>query len=135
MTTYNLNFILISAESGPLSDGRAVTLSHHVESVKFLPPAGFPATEPSCYGTVTQSAVVTVEIERAGVPRGFCITSSSEDLEPDAPSSWSGAIDQIASGAMLGERQDDVAAKDHPKRLVMIATGNILDGLKADVEQ
>lgn len=121
--------------AGPLSDSRAVALSHHVESVKFLPPSGFPVTEPPRYGIVTQSAIATVEIERAGVPRGFCIASSTEDLDPDAPSSWSGAIDQIASGAMPGERQDNVAAKDHPKRLVMIATGNMLGGLKADVEQ
>lgn len=121
--------------AGPLSDGRAVALSHHVESVKFLPPAGFPATEPPKYGIVTQSAVATVEIERAGVPRCFCIASSTEDLDPDAPSSWSGALDQIASGAMPGDRQDNVAAKDHPKRLVMIATGNMQGGLKADVEQ
>ena len=121
--------------AGPLSDGRLVALSHHVESVKFLPPKNFPATEPPHYGVVTQSAVATVEVERAGVTRGFCIATSTEDLDPDAPSSWSGAIDQIASGAMPGERQDNLAAKDHPKRLVMIATGNMQGGLKAEVEQ
>jgi hypothetical protein len=121
--------------SGPLSDKRLVALGHHIESVKFLPPAGFPATEPARYGFVTQSAVSVAEIERAGVVRSFCIATSSPDLDPDAPSSWSGAIDQICAGAMPGERQDNVAAKDHPKRLVLVATGNMAGGLKAEVEQ
>jgi len=121
--------------AGPLADLRVVTLGHHVESVKFLPPAGFPATEPPRYGVVTQSAVSLAEVERANVIRSFCIATSSPDLAPDAPSSWSGAIDQICSGAMPGERQDNVPAKDHPKRLVLVATGNMAGGMKGDVVQ
>ncbi|MET0376544.1 MAG: S8 family serine peptidase, partial [Rhizorhabdus sp.] len=34
-----------------------------------------------------------------------------------------------------GERQNNLAAKDHPKRLVVIATGNTIGGAKADVLQ
>ena len=120
---------------GPMSDQRQVVLGHAVESVKFLPPGGFPATEPARYGIITQAAVAVAEIERANIPRSFCIATSSPDLSSEAPSSWSGAVDQICAGSMPGEQQAGLAAKDHPKRLVLIATGNMDGGLKAVVEQ
>ncbi|UAK23846.1 S8 family peptidase [Sphingomonas nostoxanthinifaciens] len=119
----------------PMADGRRVQLGHAAESVKFLPPAGFPPNEPARYGIITQSAVAVAEVERPNVPRSFCIATSSDHFDPDGPSSWSGALDQICSGAMPGERLDGVAAKNHPKRLVFVATGNITGGMKADVEQ
>lgn len=118
---------------GPLADQRVVALGHQVESVKFLPPAGFPATEPARYGFVTQAAVSVAEIERAGAARSFCLATSTQETGSDAPSSWSGALDQICAGSMSGERQVDVAAKDHPKRLMLVATGNVSGGQKADV--
>lgn len=120
---------------GPLADQRVVALGHQVESVKFLPPAGFPATEPARYGFVTQAAVSIAEIERADAVRSFCLATSTEETDSDAPSSWSGALDQICAGSMPGERQAGVAAKDHPKRLMLVATGNVWGGLKADVTQ
>lgn len=120
---------------GPLSDDREVALGHAVESVKLLPPLGFPATEPARWGIITQSAVSVAETERPNVPRSFCIATSSAHFSPDAPSSWSGALDQICAGSMLGERQPNVVAKDHPKRLIVIATGNMIGGPKAEVLQ
>lgn len=121
--------------TGPLQDNRVVAMSHAVESVKFLPPQGFPATEPTRYGVVTQSAVSVAEIEGGNAIRSFCLATSSPDLASDAPSSWSGALDQIASGSMPGERQDGLAAKDHPKRLLVVATGNMQGGQRPFVEQ
>jgi hypothetical protein len=120
---------------GPLSDNREVALSHAAESVKFLPPQGFPATEPARWGIITQSAIAVAETERPNVARSFCIATSSGHFSPEAPSSWSGALDQICAGSMVGERLADVSAKDHPKRLVVVATGNMIGGAKAEVLQ
>jgi hypothetical protein len=118
-----------------MNDNQPVALSHYVESVKFLPPHGFPPNRPSAYGIVTQSAVSIAEIERPNVQRSFCVASSTHLFAPDSPSSWSGALDQISAGSMPGERHDNVAAKDHAKRLVLVAGGNVLGGPRAQVEQ
>lgn len=118
-----------------MNDNQPVVLTHHVESVKFLPPNGFPPNRPSAYGVVTQSAISTVEIERPNVSRSFCVASSTSLFSPDAPSSWSGALDQITSGSMLGEHDKDTPAKDHPKRLLMVASGNVIGGHRDVVGQ
>ncbi|RWP11006.1 S8 family peptidase [Mesorhizobium sp.] len=118
-----------------MNDNQQVVLGHYVESVKFLPPAGFVANQPSAYGLVTQSAVSIAEIGRPNVSRSFCIASSTSLFAPDSPSSWSGALDQICAGSMKGERQIEILAKDHPKRLVMVAAGNVIGGPRAEVEQ
>lgn len=130
-----VSLVLHGDLAGPFADRRDAALRHAAESVKFLPPGGFPPNEPARYGIITQSAVATAEVERPNIPRSFCIATSSDHFDPDGPSSWSGALDQICAGSMPGERQDGVAAKDHPKRLVLVATGNITGGMKADVEQ
>lgn len=118
-----------------MNDDQQVQLTHHVESVKFLPPNGFPANRPSAYGIVTQSAVATAEIERPNVPRSFCVASSTSLFSPDAPSSWSGALDQISAGSMPGEQDSQILGKDHEKRLLLVASGNVIGGLRAQVEQ
>ena len=105
-----------------------------MESVKFLPPRGFPSTEPARYGFVTQAAVALAEIERPNVARSFCIATSSPDFPAARPSSWSGAIDQLCVGAMSGEKQDNQASADHPKRLMLIAAGNVQGGPREQVE-
>jgi hypothetical protein len=117
-----------------MNDQRAIALAHHVESVKFLPPRGFPGTEPSNYGVVTQGAVAKVEIDRPDAVRSFCVATSSPDFSPARPSSWSGAIDQLCAGAMPGERADNVSAANHPKRMLLIATGNAEPGQREAVE-
>ncbi|MER8650077.1 S8 family peptidase [Mesorhizobium sp. M0586] len=118
-----------------MNDNQPVVLSHHVESVKFLPPHGFPPNRPSAYGLVTQSAVSIAEIHRPNVPRSFCLASSTNLFAPDSPSSWSGALDQISAGSMPGERDSNFAAKDHPKRLILVAAGNVIGGPRTQVEQ
>jgi hypothetical protein len=110
-----------------------VKLVHGTESMKLLPPHGFPATEPPSYGTVTQGCVALVEVERPGVLRSYCLATSTIDFPPDVPSSWSGALDQIAAGAMLGDKADGVRASEAPKRLFVVATGNVAGGMMADV--
>lgn len=110
-----------------------VTLTHGVESMKLLPPSGFPATTPPSYGVVTQGAVAAVESERPDVRRSFCLATSTDEFPPDRPSTWSGALDQIAAGAMPGDEVEDAPASAAPKRLVLVATGNVMGGMMVDV--
>ena len=116
-----------------MNDARPVTLTHGAESMKLLPPHGFPPTKPPSYGFVTQGAVSAVEIERPDALRSFCIATSATDFPPSRPSTWSGALDQIIAGAMPGEVDDRVAASERPKRLMVVATGNVSGGMAVDV--
>ncbi|GBQ83561.1 S8 family peptidase [Asaia krungthepensis] len=116
-----------------MNDARPVVLTHGAESMKLLPPHGFPPTKPPSYGVVTQGAISLVEIERPDALRSFCIATSATDFPPSRPSTWSGALDQIASGAMLGEVDEKISAAERPKRLMVVATGNVSGGMAVDV--
>ncbi|MCP1556777.1 UNVERIFIED_ORG: hypothetical protein M2438_005279 [Methylobacterium sp. SuP10 SLI 274] len=110
-----------------------VELTHGAESMKLLPPQGFPATKPPSYGVVTQGSVALVEAERPNVLRGFCLATSATDFLSSSPSSWSGALDQIAAGSMPGDALEGTPAADGPKRLILVATGNVSGGMMVDV--
>lgn len=112
----------------PLGDQRQIALTHRLESVKLLPPNGFPPTDPANLGIVTQSAISLPEGEAPERLRVFCMTVTNEDLSGDRPTSWSAAIDQAAAGTMPGELDDPAA----PKRLILISAGNIPDDAKAE---
>jgi Subtilase family len=112
----------------------AAPLTHWVESVKFLPPRGFPANAVHSYGAITQSAISLIESEAPGQRRSFCVASSTDRNPPTRPSSWSGAIDQAAAGAMTGERDLYASAAETPKRLILIAGGNMGAGTRAAVD-
>lgn len=101
----------------PLQSGEEFTLTHRLESVKILPPTGFPSTEERFYGAVTQSAIVLPEIRRAERLRVYCMAVSNESVSGDQPSGWSAAIDQAASGSMTGDDQRN-------RRLIILSTGN-----------
>jgi Subtilase family len=116
-----------------VSDARPVALTHAAESMKLLPPRGFPPTQPPSYGVVTQGAVATVETERPDVRRCFCIATTATDFPPSRPSSWSGALDQVAAGSMPGDIANGVPASERPKRLVLAATGNVSGGMMVNV--
>ena len=73
--TAMVGLVLYGDLEGPVNDQRQIQLSHAVESMKFLPPRGFPVTEPARYGFVIQGAVAQVEIERANVLRSFCVAT------------------------------------------------------------
>lgn len=119
----------------PMSDGRVIELTHTVESVKLLPPPGFSPTPPPSYGVVTQSAVGIIETERPGPERAFCLASCHPDADASRPSSWSGAVDQIAAGSMIGEREFARNATETPKRLVLVAAGNVVGSLANKVDE
>lgn len=118
-----------------MNGAQAIHLTHGVESMKLLPPHGFPPTQPPSYGVVTQGAVSGVEAERPDFLRSFCIATSATDFPPSRPSTWSGAIDQAASGTMLIENLTEVPASERPKRLLILATGNVSGGMAEDVLQ
>lgn len=116
-----------------MNDRRNIVLEHAAESMKLLPPHGFPPTKPPSYGVVTQGAVSKVEAARPNVTRSFCLANSATDFPSDRPSTWSGALDQIASGAMVGDREEGTPAARAPKRLVLVATGNVQGGMREEV--
>jgi hypothetical protein len=94
-----------------------------LESVKLLPPAGFPANAPVSLGLVTQQAVALPEIAEPHRPRVFCLALGQETVSGPRASSWSAAIDQSAADAQVEK------IEDRHRRLFIIAAGNIPDGL------
>ncbi|MCA1401486.1 S8 family peptidase [Bradyrhizobium sp. BRP56] len=102
-----------------LGDASERQLKHRVESVKLLPPDGFDENEPASYGVLTQAAIALPEIAAPARPRVFCMAATNLDVSGATPSSWSAAIDQAASGSMIGDEENA------PKRLIVVAAGNI----------
>lgn len=94
-----------------------------LESVKLLPPTGFPPTAPVSFGLVTQQAVALPEIAEPHRPRVFCLALGQDAVHGPRASSWSAAIDQSAADAQV----DDVTQRH--RRLFVIAAGNVPDGL------
>jgi Subtilase family. len=88
---------------------------HHLESVKILPPKG--ENDPKLYGAITQRAVYLAEISRPHIERTVCMAVTSEryNTNDGSPTSWSGAVDSIVSGAM--DRDE--------KRLFFVSAGNV----------
>ncbi len=119
----------------PMNDQRYLELTHTVESVKLLPPRGAPRTPPPSYGMVTQSAVGLVEVSRPHAARSFCLASSCLDADASRPTSWSGALDQIAAGTIGGAPEGVTSANDAPKRLLLVAAGNVIGGPSEQVDR
>ncbi len=92
-----------------------ITLYHNLESVKILPPEG--ENDPELWGEITSQAVSIAEINSPEKKRIICSAITAYDTrDRGRPTSWSGAIDNITSGAF-----------DNEKRLVILAAGNITD--------
>ena len=77
-----------------------------------------------------------VEIEHGGASRTFCLAISSDEVaEQLGRRAWSGALDQIAAGSMVGDMGDPPQpAQARPKRLMVVATGHSKAGMQAEVE-
>ncbi len=97
-----------------------------LESVKLLPPAGFPPTAPVSLGLVTQQAIALPEIAEPLRPRVFCLALGQAVVSGPRASSWSAAIDQSAADAQV----DEIELRH--RRLFIIAAGNIPDGLNVE---
>ena len=91
-----------------------VVLTHGLESAKILPPP--PATNPKrLWGHYTAQGVSRAEIQAPHRKRVVCMAVTSDDVSSRGrPSSWSGQIDELASGY-----GDDV------RRLIILSAGNV----------
>ncbi|MBN1412559.1 MAG: S8 family peptidase [Spirochaetales bacterium] len=95
-----------------LSSNDDITILHKLCSVKILPRTGNNKKE--LYGDITKQAVSRAEIQNPLLFILYCLAvTSSEDIDKGRPSSWSGAIDELAYGE--GKKQ----------RLFLISAGNI----------
>lgn len=108
-----------------LADDRVIDLPAKLESVKFLPPAGWYRNTPSSYGFITQSAVSLAETKEPLRNRVFCMAVSNQDVSGERPTTWSSAIDQICSGSMIGDIGE--SGEYGPRRLFIVSAGNIPD--------
>lgn len=108
-----------------------VQLGHRLESVKILPPRSAAPTDPDLYGAVTRDAVSEAEAHAPHrTHRAFSLAVTAEEAgEPGEPTSWSAAIDALAAGRVIDPRTAtlnyDLKAKNAPRRLFLVATGNI----------
>tara|TARA_R110000787_G_scaffold166227_1_gene279247 strand:- start:6269 stop:8743 length:2475 start_codon:yes stop_codon:yes gene_type:complete len=101
-----------------LEDQSDIDLQHRVESVKILPPNGFPANDPQSYGSITQSATALAEINKPERKRVFCLAVTNDNVSGARATTWSSAIDQAAVGKMAGDEEDA------PSRLFVVSAGN-----------
>jgi len=109
-----------------LESGLPIKIHHRLESVKILPPEG--KNDPRLYGAITIQAVLRAEIQAPHRKRIICmpVTSDEKNISGEGskgePSSWSGAIDQIASGYI---NQDTPKSEQEAPKLFIISAGNV----------
>ena len=99
-----------------ITSNRPLKIRHGLESVKILPPP--PETNPKrLWGHFTSQGVSRAEIQAPHRTRIICMAVTSEE-EPTRgrPTSWSGQIDEMASGY-----------SDDKRRLIILGAGNVND--------
>jgi hypothetical protein len=103
-----------------LASKEDIYLRHCVESVKILPPP--PDTnQPDLWGFLTAQGVSRAEIEAPQRKRIVCMAVTASDTrDRGRPSSWSGAMDQLAAGVDSGDN-------DPHRRLAVLCAGNLAD--------
>ena len=114
-----------------LGDASVRTLTHRLESVKFLPPNPFDPNDPKSYGVLTQAATVLPEIEAPERTRVYCMAITNENVSGATASGWSAAIDQAAVGRMIADGDDaeddgEGEMPERPKRLFVLSAGNVV---------
>lgn len=91
-----------------------VPLTHGLESVKILPPPGFRPNDRELHGARTLEAAARAELAAPQRRRTYHLAVSAPDArDRGKPSSWSAAVDELASGAL-----------DEERRLFVVAAGN-----------
>ncbi len=93
----------------------------------------FPATKPPSYGVVTQGAVALVEAESPHVLRSYCLASSTTEFPSRRPSTWSGALDQIAAGRCPRRRGWHAGFGRAEAAARSCRDGNVAGGMMVDV--
>ncbi|MCC7026560.1 MAG: S8 family peptidase [Saprospiraceae bacterium] len=97
-----------------LVSANAVPLTHKLCSVKILPNLGQNPRE--LWGDVTSQGVSIAEIQNPNMVLVYCMAvTSTTDVNLGRPSSWSGAVDNLAYND--GENQ----------RLIVVSAGNVAD--------
>jgi hypothetical protein len=93
-----------------------VFLSHKLCSVKILPRPYQNETPKELWGDITAQGIARAEIQNPNMVLIYCLSITSiEDTDKGRPSSWSGALDNLAFGE--GGNQ----------RLIIVSAGNIND--------
>lgn len=97
-----------------LTSGSQVPLTHKLCSVKVVPRPEQEQTPIELWGEVTSRAISKAEIQNPKMNLVYCMSlTSTTDVDRGRPSSWSGAVDQLA----FGEGDD--------QRLIVISAGNV----------
>jgi hypothetical protein len=97
-----------------LTSANSVLLTHKLCSVKILPNHG--QNPPELWGDITSQGISIAEIQNPNTMLVYCMAvTSQEDTHRGRPSSWSGAVDNLAYGE--GENQ----------RLIIVSAGNVAD--------
>ena len=97
-----------------LESKAAIHLKHRLESVKILPKPR-EHNKQELWGHITSQAVSRAEIQASDRKRILCMAVTATDtLDRGRPSSWSGKVDQLASGA-----------DDNNRRLFIVCAGNV----------
>lgn len=93
-----------------------VQLTHKLCSVKIIPRPHQEGTQRELWGDITVQGISRAEIQNPDIILIYCMSvTSTEDVNMGRPSSWSGAVDNLAYGE--GENQ----------RLIIVSAGNIRD--------
>ncbi|MCB0539099.1 MAG: S8 family peptidase [Bacteroidetes bacterium] len=93
-----------------------VQLTHKLCSVKILPRPHQEGTQRELWGDITAQGISRAEIQNPDMILIYCMpVTSTEDVNMGRPSSWSGAVDNLAYSE--GENQ----------RLIIVSAGNIRD--------
>ncbi len=91
---------------------RPLGVEYVLESAKILPPDHKNRKE--LWGAVTSQGISRAEIQAPARRRVICMAvTSTEDRNRGLPSSWSAAVDELASGYF-----------DDPRRLIVVSAGN-----------
>ncbi|MCP4215451.1 MAG: S8 family peptidase [bacterium] len=99
-----------------------IEIQHCLESVKILPPKG--ENDPDLYGVNTIQGMSRVEIQEPYRTHIACMAVTTvEGCKQGKPSSWSAAIDQLASGCEEKEDDDD---NNEMRRLLLVSAGNVI---------
>jgi hypothetical protein len=98
-----------------LSSDAHIVLNHGLESAKILPPKG--ANPKALWGFYTLQGVSRAEIQAPERRRIVCMAVTSEDPPTRGrPTSWSGQLDELASGY-----------SDDRQRMIILSAGNVED--------
>ena len=98
-----------------LESKNKINIRHKLESVKLIPKSG-KHNKKALYGYFTKQGISRAEIANPKRNRTACMAITSlDDKHTGHPSSWSGALDQITSGA----------EEENKKRLLIVSAGNV----------